>query len=189
MRDHNRFKMKQTWRSSLRWKSTCHKSTLEGLNKINIYPVPQKALCILKYIPFDHCNQFCTYFSLQFKFHFDFATCQSLIIFNTVFLIVGSNWELVDGMTWVEEVIIMSNGWIDYGPHQRKTWVNCKSLYEAIGDDVDDYESLLFNTDSVYYEPDEFQQKFSSIQSVSSYCHILNSIWEGFRNVLCDLHG
>ena len=118
---------------------------------------------------------------------------QSLIICNNVFLIVESNWEFVDNMTWVGGVILMDNGWIDYEPDQGKKDFNFKSLYQALGEDH--YESPFnsSNTDSIYYEPDEFQQKFSNIQSVSSYfhlnCHSLNSNWEGFRNLLCDLHG
>ena len=43
MRNHNRFKINQTLRSSWKWKLTCHKSPLEGLNKINIYPVFQRS--------------------------------------------------------------------------------------------------------------------------------------------------
>jgi hypothetical protein len=62
-------------------------------------------------------------------------------------------------------------------------------------DDDDDYQSPFNSniTGSDYYEPHEFQKKFSNIQSVSSYFHLncrsLNSNWDGFRNLLCDLHG
>jgi len=63
-----------------------------------------------------------------------------------------------------------------------------RSLYQAIGDDEDDQESPFnsSNTDSDYYEPDEFQQKFSNIQSVSSDFH---SNWDDFRKLLYDLQG
>ena len=70
---------------------------------------------------------------------------------------------------------------------------NFKSLFQVIGDDEDDYESPFNSsiTDSVYYEPDEFQQKVSNIQNVSSFfhlnCHSSISNWDGFRNVLFDL--
>ena len=75
---------------------------------------------------------------------------------------------------------------------------NFKSLYQAMGDedgDDDDYGSPFNsnNIDSDYYEPDEFQKKFSNIQGVSSYFHLncrsLNSNWENFRDLLCELHG
>ena len=45
---------------------------------------------------------------------------------------------------------------------------NFKLLCQGLGDDEDDYWSPFNSsiTDSDYYEPDEFQNKFSNIQSV-----------------------
>ena len=72
-----------------------------------------------------------------------------------------------------------------------------KSLYQPMGDDDDDddYESSFNSSDtnSDYYEPDEFQKKLSNIQGVLSYFILnscsLNSNWDSFRNLLCELDG
>ena len=67
-----------------------------------------------------------------------------------------------------------------------------RSIYEA--DDVtleaeDDSPFSNLISDCDYYEPEEFNKKFSGTPSVTSYFHLncrsLSANWDSFRNLLC----